>query len=229
VGIAWRRQRYLAVESWLAAERPATGVERAIVLRQPLEGVITSATFWLFAAILFAVLNIDQSLTGALVIALTAMLGGATTCALLYLLHERVLRPVTARALEVAPPDRPVAPGVAGRLTMAWTLGTGVPALGVVAVTAVELIGGTLDDRVALAAAIFLGALALMIGFSATVFAARSVADPITTIRVAAGVGLRELDPGDRHVLGLEYWHASRLLPDEFVKMLPAPSLGVAP
>jgi uncharacterized protein YuzE len=41
--------------------------------------------------------------------------------------------------------------------------------------------------------------------------------------------GLRELDPSNRHVVGLEYWHASCLLPDEFLKMLPAPPLGVAP
>jgi len=40
--------------------------------------------------------------------------------------------------------------------------------------------------------------------------------------------GLRELDPTDRHVVGLEYWHASRLLPAELLKMLPAPPLGVA-
>jgi hypothetical protein len=40
--------------------------------------------------------------------------------------------------------------------------------------------------------------------------------------------GLRELDPSDRHVVGLEYWIASRLLPAELLKMLPAPPLGVA-
>jgi hypothetical protein len=39
---------------------------------------------------------------------------------------------------------------------------------------------------------------------------------------------LRELDPSDRRVVGLEYWHASGLLPAEPLEMLPAPPLGVA-
>ena len=185
VGIAWRRRRYAPVERWLREEREPTDAERELVLRQPYEGVVTSAPFWAIAAVLLAALNFSDSPTGALAIAVTALLGGATTCALLYLLHERVFRPVTACALEAGPPDRPAGPGVARRLTMAWMLGTGVPALGVVAVATVELVGGTLDDRVALAATIFLAAVALAIGFAATVFAARSVAEPVSTMRAA--------------------------------------------
>lgn len=41
--------------------------------------------------------------------------------------------------------------------------------------------------------------------------------------------GLRALDPNDRHVVGHAYWQASRWLPDELLRMLPAPPLGVAP
>jgi adenylate cyclase len=193
VGIAWRRRQYAAVERWLATDRPATEAERRLILRQPMEGVVTSAPFWLLAAVLFAALNVGESATGGLAIGATAILGGATTCSLLYLFHERVFRPITARALEAGPPQHPVAPGVAGRLTMAWTLGTGVPALGVVAVTTVELVGGKLDEDVALGAALFLAALALTVGLAATRFAARSVADPVSAIRGA----LARVEGGD--------------------------------
>jgi adenylate cyclase len=193
VGIAWRRRRYAPVERWLCEERPATDAERQLVLRQPMEGVITSAPFWAIAAVLFAALNLGESATGAIAIGATGILGGATTCALLYLLHERVFRPVTARALEAGAPERPVAPGVAGRLTMAWTLGTGVPALGVVAVTAVELTGGELDESVALGAALFLAALSLAVGLAATLFASRSVAGPVSAMRGA----LAQVEAGD--------------------------------
>ena len=41
-------------------------------------------------------------------------------------------------------------------------------------------------------------------------------------------VGLRELDPVDGRVVGLEYWRASQILPAELLRMLPAPPLGVA-
>ena len=40
--------------------------------------------------------------------------------------------------------------------------------------------------------------------------------------------GLRELDPVDGRVVGLEYWRASQVLPAELLRMLPAPPLGVA-
>jgi uncharacterized protein YuzE len=40
--------------------------------------------------------------------------------------------------------------------------------------------------------------------------------------------GLRELDPVDGRVVGLEYWRASQVLPADLLRMLPAPPLGVA-
>jgi hypothetical protein len=40
--------------------------------------------------------------------------------------------------------------------------------------------------------------------------------------------GLREVDPVDRRVVGLEYWRASQVLPADLLRMLPAPPLGVA-
>ena len=51
--------------------------------------------------------------------------------------------------------------------------------------------------------------------------------DPTTVIAEEVEFGLRELDPVDRSVVGLEYWHASRRLPDELLRMLPAPPVNV--
>jgi uncharacterized protein YuzE len=52
--------------------------------------------------------------------------------------------------------------------------------------------------------------------------------DPSTVVSEEADFGLRELDPTDRHVIGLEYWHASERLPEELLRMLPAPPVSVA-
>jgi uncharacterized protein YuzE len=52
--------------------------------------------------------------------------------------------------------------------------------------------------------------------------------DPATVVSEEVDFGLRELDPSDHHVVGLEYWNASRLLPAELLKTLPAPPVGVA-
>ena len=49
-----------------------------------------------------------------------------------------------------------------------------------------------------------------------------------TVIAEEAEFGVHELDPVDRHLVGLEYWRASNRLPAEFSRMLPAPPLSVA-
>lgn len=51
--------------------------------------------------------------------------------------------------------------------------------------------------------------------------------DPATVIAEEVEFGLRELDPVDRRVVGLEYWRASRTLPEELLRMLPAPPVNV--
>jgi uncharacterized protein YuzE len=52
--------------------------------------------------------------------------------------------------------------------------------------------------------------------------------DPATVVAEQSSFGLRELDPVDGHLVGLEYWEASRKLPAELLAMLPSPPLGVA-
>jgi uncharacterized protein YuzE len=51
--------------------------------------------------------------------------------------------------------------------------------------------------------------------------------DATTVVGEEADFGLRELDPTDRHVVGLEYWHASHTLPADLLRMLPAPPVSV--
>jgi uncharacterized protein YuzE len=52
--------------------------------------------------------------------------------------------------------------------------------------------------------------------------------DPSTVVSEEADFGLREHDPTDRHVIGLEYWRASERLPEELLRMLPSPPVSVA-
>ncbi len=51
--------------------------------------------------------------------------------------------------------------------------------------------------------------------------------DPATVVAEQTDFGLREQDPADRRLVGLEYWRASERLPAELLLMLPAPPLGV--
>lgn len=51
--------------------------------------------------------------------------------------------------------------------------------------------------------------------------------NPATVVAQETEFGLRELDPADKHIIGLEYWRASERLPADLLRMLPAPAVGV--
>jgi uncharacterized protein YuzE len=50
--------------------------------------------------------------------------------------------------------------------------------------------------------------------------------NPATVVAEEVEFGLREVDPTDRHVVGLEYRHASGRLPADLLRMLPVPPVG---
>jgi adenylate cyclase len=185
LGWAWRRRRTRALWAWLAVERPARPAERDLVLREPLREIPESAVFWGLAVILFGARDLSESARHAFHVMLPIALGGVTTCALIYLLVERLLRPVTARALAHGPPERPVGPGVPTRLITAWALASGVPLLGL-ALLAVGGVEGDFADFGSLAAAMLvLTAAGLAAGATATVLSARSLSEPLAAVRRA--------------------------------------------
>jgi adenylate cyclase len=121
---------------------------------------------------------------GAVALA-TVWLGGETTCAIVYLAAERILRPVTARALAARLPSEPASPGVRDRLLFVWALGTGAPLLGVLVLGIVGLTKSDVDAQYLAAAGLFLGVVAMAVGLLATLFAARAIADPVMSVRSA--------------------------------------------
>lgn len=50
---------------------------------------------------------------------------------------------------------------------------------------------------------------------------------PATVVSEETEFGLRELDPSDERIVGLEYWRASERLPADLLRMLPLPPVGV--
>ena len=123
-------------------------------------------------------------------------LGGITTCAIAYLLSERLLRPTAVRALASATPEGAGVPGVAARSVLFWALGTGVPLVGLLLVALGVLSG---DDKISeqqlATIVVVLAGLALVIGLGVGVLASRATADPIISVRDAlAEVERGELD-----------------------------------
>jgi adenylate cyclase len=185
------------VRAWLRTDRAPTDEEQRAVLLVPARELIIHAALWALAAVGFTLLNLHDSRRLALIVLLTVALGGAATCAVAYLVAQRILRPIAARALAERVPDEPALPGIAARLVLTWALGTGVPILGLTLVGLGELTG-VLDasaDRMA-AVAVVLGAVALLLGLGVTVLTAQSLAHPLEAVRHA----LARVQRGDTDV-----------------------------
>ena len=180
---------------WLESGHPAGEHERDAVLALPMRQAAFHATMWAVGAALFGLVNGAESAELGRYVAVTVAMAGLTTCALTYLLAERLLRPITALALTDAPPERPVTPGIAGRLLWSWLLATGVPLVGLALVGIDILLDRELTPERIAGTILALTGIALGTGLLATIFVAKSVAQPVSSVRRAlAQVQDGELD-----------------------------------
>jgi adenylate cyclase len=188
-----------AALAWVREDRPPDEREHQQTLGLAAYAVKLDALAWILAGVLFGALNsvLFSPGTGALILG-TIWLGGETTCALDYLLFERALRPVTACALAARPGRACLAPGVRLRLAMAWSLGTGVPLLGLLVVGIAGIVRPHVHSGDVAAAVLFLAAVAWAAGFFMIQLAAKAIADPLRGLRR----GLDQVERGelDAHV-----------------------------
>jgi adenylate cyclase len=185
LGVLWARRRGALIERWLAEDRPPTAEERGFVLREPMETAVISGFFWVLAAIVFTALNLSDSGWPALIVGGAMLAAGETTSAVGYLLSERLVRPITVLALAGSAPPERFGPSVRLRLAMAWSLGTGIPLIGILVLATAGLVDPT-EDPVLLAAAIgLLAGIGLTVGSLVITMASRSVSEPISTVRRA--------------------------------------------
>jgi adenylate cyclase len=180
------RRYQRAALGWVVEGREPDDREHRLTLRLAGREVFATARVWFVGGLAGAVLYwLTESAGFGALVGAAAWLGAETTCALYYLLLERALRPLTALALSARLPDRPVAPGVTNRLMFAWALGTGVPILGLVVVGIAGLTQNDVNPDYLASAGIFLGVVAMAVGLLATKIVARSISDPVSSVRAA--------------------------------------------
>jgi adenylate cyclase len=181
--------------AWAKENREPTDSERELTLRYPLAQTLLNAKVWTGIAILFTALNAPFSGEAGSDAAVTTVLGGLVTCSFGFLLCEQITRPLTAAALASDTPTRPQLPGVAARMMLSWTLGTGVILLGVALIGLGGLHENVYSRQRLSIAMLVLGAIGLVVGFATMRGLARSLADRIDALRRAAGrVEQGELD-----------------------------------
>jgi adenylate cyclase len=188
VGGQLGRRAYRPVGRWLAEDRAPTDEERALVLGLPWRAAGLTAAAWLVAAVVFGIQTATHHPAVYVVgVVLGIVLAGLTTTGMTFLLAERTLRPVFARALAGDTPSRSVARaartlGTGPRLLVSWALGSGVA---LVAIAVAFLGRGDSRGEDLIWPVLFLVTAGLFAGGVLTVAAARSIADPVDRVRSA--------------------------------------------
>ena len=194
VGTLWGYRMARPMQRFDEEGRPPTYEERLATVRHPLRSAGIDAVLWLIGALVFAAVNLTVSGDAALHVGVTVAMGGATTTAVTYLLTERTMRPMTARALADGPLPQPFGLGVRGRLLLAWLLATGVPLLGILFVGLHVLERPESTERLAVSVVV-LALAAVAVGLHATILVARSLSEPLEGVRRAvARIGAGDLD-----------------------------------
>ena len=178
---------------WLRAGHVVGPEDRRTTLRLPGRLVRLYGLLWFVAVVVFATINLPLSAAGSADIAVTIAAGGATTCALCYLLAERLVRPLLAESMAGVSEAPPVVLGVRRRLLLSWGLGTGIPLAGI----ALAVLPDSEAQPPGPLPVLFLCAVGLLVGYLAVDVAARSVSEPVGAMAQALReVGRGRLDIG---------------------------------
>lgn len=170
------------------------GAVRSRALRIPFHQSLLSAVIWTIGTLVFVAANVGHSPRLALVVAVTSMLGAGTTCLISYLQAERIMRPITVRALaQGVPVDRRV-PGVRRRIFLGWGLTTVIPVAGTLLIIAGQWAGMFGPDAgLILVALAVLSSVAVIAGAIGMSLVSDSIADPVREMQA----GVKRVEKGD--------------------------------
>ena len=203
IGSHWGHRTAKVAMLPLFEGRPQTSAEQSLTLALPWRMALNSLALWGVAAVLFAGLSLQYDHSGIQSVrtALGVLLGALTTCAMVFLLLERAMRPVIAASLSARRVDDAPPLGMRGRLLrrrsgigprlfVLWALGSGAPLVGIVltplGVHHADGAGFILPITV-------LAGIGLTAGAMVTAASAKAIAEPLGELRH----GLRRVQEGD--------------------------------
>jgi len=180
---------------WTVRGTDPTPEEQQLTLDLPWSLFKLGVVLWSISTVAFLVLDLRTSVPFGFLAAGAVLSGGLATIATSFLLSTRLLRPATARVLELHPPEVGTTAGVGERAIFVWGLTTGVPLLGLVMMVAFSPFSGESLERLSISG-IVVGLLVLGGGLFATVLFAKSIGEPLCELTTA----LADIERGDLHV-----------------------------
>jgi adenylate cyclase len=192
----WRLSRRVDAEAaWITEGRRPTDEERAWLLGLPWRLAVFFVRWWTVMAVVSAVANriTEHAVASNVKVLVAVILGGFTTASIVFLLVERSLRPLVAYVLDGRPPARTRALGTDARMIVAWILGAGIP---LVFIALIPVAWN--DDRASVSwpvSVLFMAVAGLLAGVVVMVGVARSITEPLASVRDAmARVQAGDLD-----------------------------------
>ncbi|MCZ4500193.1 MAG: hypothetical protein JWQ74_2748 [Marmoricola sp.] len=177
---------------WTVRGMPPDVEEQQLTLNLPWWLFWMQVAIWMFSCVVFFYANLDVGVMYALQLSTTVIISGLATAATSYLLCMRLFRSATTRVLELSPPQRGTTAGVGQKAIFIYTLTTGVPMIGLIAMVAFANETGVSLRQLSISGLV-VGLGALVTGFFATVLFAKSVGEPLGDLTAA----LARIERGD--------------------------------
>ncbi len=168
------------VVRWQLRGGPPSRREQQAALHAPLRQAIVHLGLWLVGGAIFAIPIIAATPELAVAVIITVSMAAIVVFGFSYMLGERILRPVAAKALSEGSFHRTLTPGIGTRMAMTWGLGTLAPCIGIVLLCATQISTDIQFPSNSLAIAILLLAcLVIVQAFALSMLTSASISDPI--------------------------------------------------
>lgn len=185
VGIVWGTNRVMNNVRWSIDQREPTLQDQRNTFFAPWRLTRVLLILWSGGAALLTLLYGLVDVAYVPKVLLGVSFSGIVVSGSCYLFTEFALRPVAAQALEVGPPPRRFAPGIMGRTLLVWSVGSGVPVLGILLAGVLTLTMGNLTPTQFAVAVVVLAIFALVFGFILIWLLSWFTATPVRVVRAA--------------------------------------------
>lgn len=185
IGAVWGTRRIFKVVRWAIEEREPTKEDQRNAFAVPRRLTVVEAILWAGGTALFTTLYGLQDPLYIPKIFFAVGFSGVVVCAANYLFTEFAMRPVAARALEAGYRRRRLASGIMVRTMLAWMLGSGVPAVGIMLTGVGALIFGNFTVNQLAVAVIILASFPVVFGLILIWIASWMTAAPVKEVQAA--------------------------------------------
>ncbi|MCB0949912.1 MAG: HAMP domain-containing protein [Mycobacterium sp.] len=193
VGVFWATRRIIENVRWSIEERIPTRDDQRNTFLAPWRLTRVLLALWGLGTVVLTTLYGLQDTEFIPKWLLGVSFPGIVVSASCYLFTEFALRPVAAQALEAGRPPRRLTEGLMGRTMLVWTLGSGVPVLGIFLAALITLFRPNLTPTQFTIAVMILALFALAFGALLMWILAWLTVTPVRVVRAA----LNRVEQGD--------------------------------